>query len=115
MRFVPYGGPLLVSCLASSTLRIGDIAPDFTLLSVDGTEVPLASCLRESPVALVFAPGTWSPATRRQIEQLGAASDLFHAMGVAVVLVLSQDAAHVRRAFVGNASPLKVIVDPTRD
>ncbi|MEA2640871.1 MAG: hypothetical protein QOF51_2265 [Chloroflexota bacterium] len=104
-----------MSRLASTTLRIGELAPDFTLLALDGSATLLSSILKGAHALLVFAPGSWSPATRSQIEQLAATCDLFNSMNVKVVVVLSQDLAAARRAFVGNGLPLIVLVDPTRE
>src|SRR5947209_3666043 len=55
------GGALLVSRLASTTLRIGDLAPDFTLPALDGAVEPFSKRLQASHILLVFAPGSWSP------------------------------------------------------
>ena len=44
----------------TSTLKIGDRAPDFTLLAANGpAKVPLAQALQHGPVILEFLRGTW--------------------------------------------------------
>lgn len=100
--------------LASTTLKIGDLAPDFALPDLDGAPVSLRACLADSHVLLVFAPGSWSPATRRQVEQLVATGDLFHSMEVRIIVVLTQPSAAARRGFGSTGSRLILLVDAHR-
>ncbi len=44
----------------SSTLKVGDSAPDFTLPSTDGGEVHLADFLGKSTVVLAFFPAAFT-------------------------------------------------------
>ena len=41
------------------TIKVGDMAPDFTLMNTDGTEVALSSLLDRGPVVLGFYRGRW--------------------------------------------------------
>lgn len=44
----------------SSTLNLGDRAPDFTLFSANGMgEISLAQLLQRGPVVIEFLRGTW--------------------------------------------------------
>ena len=44
----------------SSTLKVGDKAPDFTLPSTDGGDVHLADYLGKSTVVLAFFPAAFT-------------------------------------------------------
>ena len=44
----------------SSTLKVGDKAPDFTLTSTDGEKVHLASLIGKSTVVLAFFPAAFT-------------------------------------------------------
>ncbi len=45
----------------TSTLKVGDEAPDFTLRSQLGTDVTLSSFRGKKNVVLVFYPLAWTP------------------------------------------------------
>jgi peroxiredoxin len=44
----------------SSTLKVGDIAPDFTMPSTDGGNVHLADLIGKSTVVLAFFPAAFT-------------------------------------------------------
>jgi cytochrome oxidase Cu insertion factor (SCO1/SenC/PrrC family) len=50
----PAGGP------PSSTLKVGDKAPDFTLSSTDGGKVHLADLIGKSTIVLAFFPAAFT-------------------------------------------------------
>jgi peroxiredoxin len=45
---------------ASSTLKVGDTAPDFTLPSTEGSKVHLADYISKSAVVLAFFPAAFT-------------------------------------------------------
>ena len=46
--------PLLALLLGTSSLKVGDKAPDFTLPDTDGKPVTLSRLLQQGPVILAF-------------------------------------------------------------
>lgn len=48
------------SAQPSSTLKVGDQAPDFTLPSTDGGTVHLASLIGKSTIVLAFFPAAFT-------------------------------------------------------
>ena len=44
----------------STTLKVGDKAPDFTLPSTDGGNVPIADYIGKSTVVLAFFPAAFT-------------------------------------------------------
>ncbi len=48
--------PLLAALLGATPIKIGDKAPDFTLVDTDGRSVTLSRLLRDGPVILYFFP-----------------------------------------------------------
>lgn len=55
--------PAILSAIlgASSTLQVGDLAPDFTLPDTTGTPVTLSRLLAKGPVVLFFFPKAFTP------------------------------------------------------
>jgi thioredoxin-dependent peroxiredoxin len=53
--------PLLAMLLGSTTLKVGDRAPDFTLPDTEGRPVTLSETLGKGPVILVFFPKAFTP------------------------------------------------------
>ena len=51
----------LVMLLGSSTLKVGDKAPDFTLPDSDGKPVTLSHLLVTGPVIVAFYPKAFTP------------------------------------------------------
>lgn len=47
--------------LEKRALKVGDIAPDFTLLDANGSPVSLYDTLQHNPVILTFFRGNWCP------------------------------------------------------
>ena len=46
---------------ASSALKVGDVAPDFTLPDTEGNMVTLSKLLAEGPVIVYFFPKAFTP------------------------------------------------------
>jgi peroxiredoxin Q/BCP len=51
---------LLAQTPPSSTLKVGDKAPDFTLPSTQGSPVHLAELIGKTPVVLAFFPAAFT-------------------------------------------------------
>ena len=54
------GVSLLAQAPPSSTLKVGDTAPDFTLPSTDGGTVHIADFIGKSTVVLAFFPAAFT-------------------------------------------------------
>lgn len=52
---------LLVSSLLAAQPVVGEVAPDFTVKSVDGVELKLSSLVERGPVVLAFFPKAFTP------------------------------------------------------
>lgn len=58
--------PLLAMLLGATSLKVGDPAPDFTLLDQDGQPVTLSKALQGGPVILAFYPKAFTPGCTKQ-------------------------------------------------
>ncbi len=48
--------PLLAALLGATPIKVGDKAPDFSLVDTDGRSVTLSRLLQDGPVILYFFP-----------------------------------------------------------
>jgi thioredoxin-dependent peroxiredoxin len=53
--------PILAALLGASSLKVGDKAPDFTLVDTTGAKVTLSRLLEKGPVLLAFFPKAFTP------------------------------------------------------
>lgn len=85
------------------SLRVGDVAPDFTLPGVDGGEVGswTLSSLRGQPVVLVFYPGDGTPVCTRQLVTYTDEIETFADVG-AQVLALSPQSVTSHQDFAAD-------------
>lgn len=96
-------------------VAVGTPAPDFTLPDpASGGEVRL-SAFRGRDVLLVFFRGTWCPFCREQMRFLSENHARLSAAGIAVVGVVCQSAASVRRHLEANPLPFPLVVDESRE
>ena len=104
----------MTSRLASTTLRIGDPAPPIALPGLDGELVELEEARGVCGVLLLFAPGAWSPATRRQVGEINAVYEQFRENGIQVVVLITQNAAPLQDRLSSFAIPFPILADEHR-
>lgn len=88
----------------------GDMAPNFKLSTLDGTEVELQKLLEEGPVVVVMLrgfPGYQCPLCTRQVGSLVSAKDRFVEKKAKVVLVYPGDVSDLNqkgKEFIGKTT-----------
>ncbi len=88
-----------MSALTSTTLKLGDQAPNFTLTDLEGRPFELADILQGGSALLSFAPGVWSQTTRRQIDEFESAHRAFESARVIPLIVTTQHTHDARRSL----------------
>src|SRR2546422_10295874 len=111
-----YGPVELPMALQTTGLEIGvqegNLAPDFLLGTLDGSEVRL-SALRGQPVVLNFW-ATWCAPCRQEIPQFVAAYERFRNEGLLVLAVNMQEGKSIARGYAedfGMKFPIPIDVD----
>src|SRR5688500_5072439 len=95
-------------------MKVGDIAPDFTLLDQDGSEWTL-SADRGRPVVLYFYPKDDTPGCTTQGCVIRDSWEQFAERG-AVVAGISPDSAASHAKFAGkHGFPHTLLADPERE
>ncbi|WP_144113940.1 peroxiredoxin [Paraburkholderia sp. BCC1886] len=90
--------PLMPSPIpATAVLKVGTIAPDFTLPATPDQKISLAE-LRGEPVILAFYPADWSPVCGDELGLFNAALGEFRRLGAQLVAI-SVDSAWSHAAY----------------
>lgn len=55
---------------AKEAIKVGDVAPDFTLSDNFGKSVTLSETVKDAPAVLIFYRGSWCPFCARQLADL---------------------------------------------
>jgi len=62
---------------STSSLKVGDKAPDFSLPSLGGLKIPLSQYLEKNNVVLSFVPAAWTPVCSEQWPEYNKSKDIF--------------------------------------
>ena len=62
---------------STSSLKVGDKAPDFSLPSLGGLKIPLSQYLEKNNVVLSFVPAAWTPVCSEQWPEYNRSKDIF--------------------------------------
>jgi thioredoxin-dependent peroxiredoxin len=93
------------------TVRIGDVAPDFTLPDQDGRPVRLSEVLGQRTVVLYFYPKDETPGCTIEARAFRDSYDAFTSAG-AEVIGISADSVRAHRRFAArNALPFLLLSD----
>jgi peroxiredoxin len=107
---IPAGPPIyrtgeLPATASHTAIKVGEEAPDFTLPSISGTKVSLASYRGKRTVVLSFVPAAWTPVCSQQWPGYNIAKELFEEKD-AVILGISVDNIPTLHAWVAEMGGL---------
>jgi len=71
-------------------LKVGDKAPDFSLLNATGKTVKLSELLTKSKIVLTFYRGSWCPYCNLQLAHYQNAITEIHSLGAELVAISAQ-------------------------
>jgi peroxiredoxin len=83
-----------VDAVQAPGVRVGELAPDFTLPNASGDAVALAELLGRGPVVLVFYRGEWCPFCNLQLRALQSRLAEITARGATIVAISPQTPGH---------------------
>ncbi len=83
-------GADLARAMPAPGLRIGELAPDFTLPNAKGEPVRLSERLTRGPVVLSFYRGAWCPYCNLQLRGLQQSLPAFKRLGAQLIAVTPQ-------------------------
>lgn len=76
--------------LVERALKVGQTAPDFTLLEARGLEVHLAALLAKGPAVVTFYRGGWCPFCNLQLRAYQSVLPEIHRLGAELVAISPQ-------------------------
>ncbi len=80
----------LAKKMPSPGLKVGELAPDFTLPDAQGNPVTLSDALDDGPVILAFYRGAWCPYCNLELKVLRESMGAFRALGAQLIAVTPQ-------------------------
>ncbi|WP_445179270.1 peroxiredoxin-like family protein [Pseudomonas sp. McL0111] len=106
---------LIASGAASRSLKVGDMAPLFTLKDADGVPQSSADLLAHGPLVLSFYRGVWCPYCNLELQALQAFLPTVLENGASLLAISPQIAANSRKAQRINELQFPILGDPRND
>lgn len=103
---------LIASGQAESTLKVGTVAPAFTLPEADGGDVSSVDLLARGPLVLSFYRGVWCPYCNIELDALQEAWPAIQAAGAQLVSISPQSLANGRKAKRDKQVTFPMLSDP---
>ena len=95
-------------------LKVGDVAPDFSLPDHSGEPVRLRELLTRGPVLLYFYPADFTPVCTREACAFSAVEPELAKAGVSLIGVSPQDEATHHRFRERYSLPFPLLADPDK-
>jgi peroxiredoxin len=106
---------LIASGAASRALKLGDMAPLFTLKDPEGHPVSSADLLAQGPLVLTFYRGVWCPYCNMELQALQAFLPSIQHAGASLLAISPQIAANSRKSQRINELQFPILSDPRND
>ncbi|RKP46535.1 peroxiredoxin-like family protein [Trinickia fusca] len=102
---------LIASGQASRALKVGDLAPQFSLKDQNGNEVSSVDLLAQGPLVITFYRGVWCPYCNLELQALNEALPRIQAYGANVVAISPQTQVNSRKSVRDNKLGFPVLSD----
>lgn len=102
---------LIASGAPDRALKVGDIAPEFTLPDPDGNPVSSKALLANGPLVVSFYRGVWCPYCNYELTALEQARADIEARGASLVAISQQLAPNSRRSQRQNGLGFPILGD----
>jgi len=92
-------------------LKVGDIAPEFSVKDQDGKKVSLKQTLKNGPVVMLFYRGQWCPHCKKQLSHYADSLNLLTAKGATVLAVTPETADNVKKTIEKTKASFSILED----
>lgn len=96
-------------------LKVGDMAPVFSLKDLDGNVVSSVELLARGPLVVSFFRGTWCPFCNEELKALNETWESFRRLGASLVVVTPQSAESASAYRTEHSIAFPMLVDPNAD
>ena len=101
----------LASSLPDPGIKVGEMAPDFTLKNAFGEEINLKQELKKGPVILVFYRGAWCPFCNMHLHVLQQSLPQFKKYGAQLITITPQTPDKSAEQIGKDGYPFQVLSD----
>jgi peroxiredoxin len=102
---------LIATGQAERSLKVGDVAPTFTLTNAEGEVVSSAAMLESGPLVVTFYRGVWCPYCNIDLQAIEEVADEIRALGANLVSISMQTAANSLKSQRQNKLSYPILVD----
>lgn len=102
---------LIASGAQDRALKVGDVAPEFTLPDADGNPVSSEVLLAKGPLVVTFYRGAWCPFCNLDLSALEAVRAEIEARGASLVAISQQTAPNSRKSQRQNGLKFPILGD----
>ncbi len=102
---------LIASGAPARALKVGDVAPEFTLPDSDGNSVSSRALLAGGPLVVTFYRGVWCPYCNYELTALEEARSEIEARGATLVAISQQLAPNSRKSQRQNGLGFPILSD----
>ena len=102
---------LIASGAPARALKVGDVAPEFTLPDPDGNQVSSRALLASGPLVVSFYRGVWCPYCNYELTALEGVRSQIEARGASLVAISQQLAPNSRKSQRQNGLGFPILSD----
>ncbi|WP_109478669.1 peroxiredoxin-like family protein [Paraburkholderia sp. C35] len=102
---------LIATGQAGRALKVGDLAPTFTLTNAEGEVVSSADLLAQGPLVVTFYRGVWCPYCNIDLQAIEEVADEIRALGAHLVSISMQTAANSLKSQRQNRLSYPILAD----
>ncbi len=99
---------------APTGLKVGDTAPEFSIMDYAGNQVVLSELLTKGKVVVLFYRGAWCGYCNKYMDELQKNAEKFAEKGVTVIAITPETNEFVKEMVDKNKTTFSVIYDKDR-
>ena len=92
-------------------LRIGDLAPDFSISTTDGKQIVLYDELKKGPVILTFYRGAWCKYCMKQFANLQDSLELIAEKGAQLIAITPENSEGIAKTIEKSGASFPILRD----